>query len=140
MEGLFSKILMGKYQRINKKYSDELNNVISRLLIIKPRLRTNTKEILSMNEVKVKIEEYDIFKNLKIKGDLRNKRLTAFTSNSNVDGDISNNNISNSDINQSIIGNKSIISRSNNIINSIIEEEEEENSRIVLDTLERLIN
>ena len=135
MEGLFNKILMGKYQRINKKYSDELNNVISRLLIIKPRLRPNTKEILSMNEVKVKIEEYDIFKNLKIKGDLRNKRLTAFTSNSNIDGDISNNNISNSDINQSIIGNKSIISRSNNIINSIIEEEEEENSRIVLDTI-----
>ena len=132
MEGLFNKILIGKYQSINKKYSDDLNNVISRLLIIKPRLRPNTKEILNMSEVKVKIEEYDIFKNLKNKDIVfRNKRYTEFTSNSDID----NVNISNSDINQSVINNKSIISRGNNIINSIIEEEEDDNSKIVLDTI-----
>ena len=49
MEGLFNKSLKGKYQRINMKFSDDLNNVIGRLLIVKPSQRPNTKDILNTN-------------------------------------------------------------------------------------------
>ena len=65
MEGLFKKIMKGEYQKINKKYSEDLGYVISLLLQVGPKARPTTDKILELPEVKERIEEYDIFRNIK---------------------------------------------------------------------------
>ena len=123
MEGLFNKILNGKYQRINIKYSDDLNNIIGRLLMVKPSNRPTTEEILNMDEVLLKIEEYDIFKKMKyndrINSGIKSKRFTAMiaaTVESNIDNSL-------------------IRSNDNNNPYYNLENLYEEDSKIVLDTI-----
>ena len=124
MEGLFNKILKGKYQRINMKFSDDLNNVIGRLLIVKPSQRPNTKDILNMEEVLLKIEEYDIFKNMKNRerenSGIKSKRFTALTA-ATIESTKDNNNINKSKIDKELYKG----------LNKMYEEE----SKIVLDTI-----
>jgi NIMA (never in mitosis gene a)-related kinase len=62
MEGLFQKIIKGDYPRLIKKYSEDLNYVISTMIRVHSKERPTTGEILEMEEVQKKNEEYDIFK------------------------------------------------------------------------------
>ena len=62
MEELYKKIMKGKYPEI-KNYSESLKYVISLLLEVNPLYRPDTKQILTLKEVKLKNEEYKIFKN-----------------------------------------------------------------------------
>ena len=64
MEGLFKKIIKGDYPRLIRKYSDDLNYVISTMLKVHPIDRPTTNEILKFDEVQKKIMEYDIFKKI----------------------------------------------------------------------------
>ena len=64
MEGLFQKIIKGSYPRLIRKYSDDLNYVISTMLKVHPIDRPTTNEILKFEEVQKKIMEYDIFKKI----------------------------------------------------------------------------
>ena len=64
MEGLFQKIIKGSYPRLIRKYSDDLNYVISTMLRVHPQDRPTTNEILKFDEVQKKIMEYDIFKKI----------------------------------------------------------------------------
>ena len=61
MEGLFRKVMKGKYPEISKKYSNKFDYVISWMLQLKPEERPNTEDILKLPEIVDKIEELKIF-------------------------------------------------------------------------------
>ena len=62
MDGLCRKIMKGIYPKISKNYSDDLSYVISLLLTTNAKARPSTDLILTLPEIKIKIEEYDVFK------------------------------------------------------------------------------
>jgi len=61
MEGLYRKVMKGKYPEISKKYSNKFDYVISYMLQLKPEERPTTGDILKIPEVMEKIEELKIF-------------------------------------------------------------------------------
>ena len=61
MEGLFRKVMKGKYPEISKKYSNKFDYVISCMLQLKPEERPTTGDILKMPEIVQKIEELKIY-------------------------------------------------------------------------------
>ena len=61
MEGLYRKVMKGKYPEICKRYSNKFDYVISYMLQLKPEERPTTGEILKIPEVMEKIEELKIF-------------------------------------------------------------------------------
>ena len=61
MEGLYRKVMKGKYPEISKKYSNKFDYVISCMLQLKPEERPTTGDILKIPEVMEKIEELKIF-------------------------------------------------------------------------------
>ena len=67
MEKLYKKIMKADYPKINNKYSNDLSEIISRLLIVKSIFRPTTEDILNFKEVKDKIDEYDIYRTKKLK-------------------------------------------------------------------------
>ena len=67
MERLYKKIMKADYPKISNKYSNSLSEIISRLLTVKSIFRPTTEEILSLSEVKDKIDEYDIYRTKKLK-------------------------------------------------------------------------
>ena len=61
MEGLYRKVMKGKYPEINKKYSNQFDFVISNMLKLKPEERPTTGDILKIPEIISKIQELQIF-------------------------------------------------------------------------------
>jgi hypothetical protein len=61
MEGLYRKVMKGKYPEISKKYSNKFDFVISHMLQLKPEERPTTGDILKIPEIVEKIEELKIF-------------------------------------------------------------------------------
>ena len=61
MEGLFRKVMKGKYPEISKKYSNKFDYVISWMLQLKPEERPTTEDILKLPEIVDKIEELKIY-------------------------------------------------------------------------------
>ena len=133
MEGLFKKIMKGEYQKINKKYSEDLDYVISLLLQVSPKARPTTDKILELQEVKERIEEYDIFRNIKELNKSRvnssvNRSLISHrdktTINTNVTSEIGDSSIA--ELNRNLLGKKPPMQE--------IKEEENE-SKMVLETI-----
>ena len=60
MEGLYRKVMKGKYPEISKKYSNKFDYIISNMLRLKPEERPTTEDILKIPEVLAKIEELKI--------------------------------------------------------------------------------
>ena len=61
MEGLYRKVMKGKYPEINKQYSNKFDFIISNMLQLKPEDRPTTGDILKLPEVVEKIEELNIY-------------------------------------------------------------------------------
>ena len=97
MEGLFRKVMKGKYPEISKKYSNKFDYVISWMLQLKPEERPTTEDILKLPEIVDKIEElkiYPLYDNISI----QNNRISS--------GKSKDNSINNS-FQSSMIGNNS---------------------------------
>ena len=97
MEGLFRKVMKGKYPEISKKYSNKFDYVISWMLQLKPEERPTTEDILKLPEIVDKIEElkiYPLYNNINI----QNNRISS--------GKSKDNSINNS-FQSSMIGNNS---------------------------------
>ena len=97
MEGLFRKVMKGKYPEISKKYSNKFDYVISWMLQLKPEERPTTEDILKLPEIVDKIEElkiYPLYNNITI----QNNRISS--------GKSKDNSINNS-FQSSMIGNNS---------------------------------
>lgn len=56
MEWLFKKVCMGHYELISDKYSNDLHNMVSWLLKVRPFDRPTCADILNMKEIKEKIQ------------------------------------------------------------------------------------
>ena len=109
MEGLYRKVMKGKYPDISKKYSTKFNNVISNMLKLKPEERPTTDDILKFPEIVEKIEEFNVFQINKKLNKNSNSRSNSSISRAN---DLTNNCSfqSNSQIiNFSNVGNSNII-------------------------------
>jgi len=65
MKDLYEKVKKGEYPQIPKYFSPKFQIVIDRILKIRPEERPSAGDILNMDEILDKIEEYDIFKNNK---------------------------------------------------------------------------
>ena len=61
MEGLYRKVMKGKYPEISKQYSNKFDFIISNMLQLKPEDRPTTGDILKLPEVVEKIEELNIY-------------------------------------------------------------------------------
>ena len=61
MEGLYRKVMKGKYPEISKQYSNKFDFIISNMLQLKPEDRPTTGDILKLPEVIEKIEELNIY-------------------------------------------------------------------------------
>ena len=62
MAELYKKIMKGEYQKLSKNYCNDLDYVISLMLQVNAKARPTTEMILNLNEVKLRIEEYDVFR------------------------------------------------------------------------------
>ena len=62
MKELYKKVRLGKYPSIPNTFSPKFQNVIDKILKVKPEERPNTAEILEFPEIMDKIEELNIFK------------------------------------------------------------------------------
>ena len=61
MEGLYRKVMKGKFPEISKQYSNKFDFIISNMLQLKPEDRPTTGDILKLPEVVEKIEELNIY-------------------------------------------------------------------------------
>ena len=48
MEGLYRKVIKGKFKRIPRFYSDDLNSVIRKMVVLKPNKRPDCDELLNL--------------------------------------------------------------------------------------------
>ena len=83
MEGLFRKVMKGKYPEISKNYSNKFDYVISCMLKLKPEERPTTGDILKMPEILEKIEKLKIFPLLNNNKMIKN-RLNSEKSGDNI--------------------------------------------------------
>lgn len=58
MQGLYKKVLRGKYPKISEKYSPELQKVVQTLIQVSPHLRPTCDVILEMSVVSKRVEKY----------------------------------------------------------------------------------
>ena len=66
MNGLYKKVLQGKFAPIGPKYSKKLETVMAKMMQVETNLRPSTQEILEMQEIQQKAAELGI----NLKGDL----------------------------------------------------------------------
>ena len=91
MEGLYRKVMKGKYPEISKKYSNKFDNVISYMLQLKPEERPTTSDILKLPEIIEKIEELKIVPLCKnINNNMQNSRVNSGKSRNNSTNNINN--------------------------------------------------
>ena len=70
MDGLYHKIIKGKYNKIPEKYSKELNEILKLLFNENPKERPSCDELLKNSIIKNKIEFFE--ENNKFKDDINN--------------------------------------------------------------------
>ena len=70
MDGLYHKIIKGKYNKIPEKYSKELNEILKLLFNVNPKERPSCDELLKNSIIKNKIEFFD--ENNKFNDDINN--------------------------------------------------------------------
>ena len=85
MAELYKKIMKGEYQKLSKNYCNDLDYVISLMLQVNAKARPTTEMILNLNEVKLRIEEYDVFR--------KGYNMVECNNNSNDKGILSENDI-----------------------------------------------
>ena len=59
-DGLYKKVMSGKYNKINARYSDDMNEILKLLFKVNPKERPNCDEILKLPLIRKRIE---FFKN-----------------------------------------------------------------------------
>ena len=104
MEGLYRKVMKGKYPEISKKYSNKFDNVISYMLQLKPEERPTTGDILKLPEIVEKIEELKIVPLCKnINNNMQNSsRIYSGKSRNNSTSNINNSFQSNAQYNNNV--------------------------------------
>ena len=55
-DGLYKKVIAGKYNKINSRYSEDMNEILALLFKINPKERPNCDEILKLDIIKKRIE------------------------------------------------------------------------------------
>ena len=55
-DGLYKKVIAGKYNKINSRYSEDMNEILTLLFKINPKERPNCDEILKLDIIKKRIE------------------------------------------------------------------------------------
>ena len=70
MDGLYHKIIKGKYNKIPEKYSKELNEILKLLFNVNPKERPSCDELLKNSIIKSKIEFFE--ENNKFNDDINN--------------------------------------------------------------------
>ena len=70
MDGLYHKIIKGKYNKIPEKYSKELNEILKLLFNLNPKERPSCDELLKNSIIKNKIEFFE--ENNKFNDDINN--------------------------------------------------------------------
>jgi hypothetical protein len=80
MEGLYKKVLKGAYAKIPIEYTDELSQILRRLICVKHTHRPSCDKILGMESVQNWAKKLDI--------DLGADLASNFNSNSTVEGPI----------------------------------------------------
>ena len=70
MDGLYHKIIKGKYNKIPEKYSKELNEILKLLFNVNPKERPSCDELLKNSIIKNKIEFFE--ENNKFNDDINN--------------------------------------------------------------------
>ena len=137
MEGLYRKVMKGKYPEISKKYSNKFDYVISCMLQLKPEDRPTTEDILKIPEVFEKTEELKILSlNNGIQNNINNKSGNNSTININNSFQ-SNYPYNNSPISLNISKNKKIIK---NISGNSIEQSEIENNNNSKSHIDQIYN
>ena len=137
MEGLYRKVMKGKYPEISKKYSNKFDYVISCMLQLKPEDRPTTEDILKIPEVLEKTEELKILSlNNGIQNNINNKSGNNSTININNSFQ-SNYPYNNSPISLNISKNKKIIK---NISGNSIEQSEIENNNNSKSHIDQIYN
>ena len=58
LKTLVKNINLGKYESISKTYSNDLNNILSKMLVVNPNKRLSAKELLSLDFVQEKNEGF----------------------------------------------------------------------------------
>ena len=58
MQGLYKKVLRGKYPKISDKYSTELQQVVRTLIQVSPHLRPTCDVILEMKVVERRVQNF----------------------------------------------------------------------------------
>ena len=143
MEGLYRKVMKGKYPEISKKYSNKFDYVISYMLQLKPEERPTTGDILKLPEIVEKIKELNIFPlNKNVNGNMQNSRIISGKSRNNSTTNISNSFQSNMQYNNNNIPgsvnismNKMIKNMSGNSIEPSIETENVNASKSNIDSI-----
>ena len=133
MEGLYRKVMKGKYPDINEKYSKKFDFVISYMLKLKPEERPTTGDILKLPEIQEKIEELNIFPLANYIYNNQNSRINSGKSSNRNSAIINNSFQSNSRYNNvpssvNISMNKMIKNMSGNSIEQSIFETENNNA------------
>ena len=55
-DGLYKKVMAGKYNKINSRYSEDMNELLQLLFKVNPRERPNCDELLKLELIKKRIE------------------------------------------------------------------------------------
>ena len=55
-DGLYKKVIAGKYNKINSRYSEDMNEILSLLFKVNPKERPNCEDILKLDLIKKRIE------------------------------------------------------------------------------------
>ena len=84
MDGLYDKVVEGRYPKISKKYSEKFNNVIKKILVIKADERPSAKDILEFPEMKEKMEEFNMVNDDFVNNNIYNINNSNYLDNSSV--------------------------------------------------------
>ena len=137
MEGLYRKVMKGKYPEISKKYSNKFDYVISFMLQLKPEERPTTGDILKLPEIIEKIEELKIFPLNNI-NNAQNSRINSGKSNNTsiVNNSFQSNAINNVPTSVNVSMNKMVKNMSGNSFEpSMLETENNNASKSNLDSV-----
>ena len=84
MDGLYDKVIEGKFPKISKKYSEKFSDVIKRILVVKADERPSAKDILEFPEMKEKMEEFNMINDDFVNNNIYINNNSYYLDNSNV--------------------------------------------------------
>ena len=128
MEGLYRKVMKGKYPEISKKYSNKFDYVISNMLKLKPEERPTTGDILKIPEIIEKMEELKIIPFNNDLNNINNKKIKSRENSTiNINNSFQSNVAYNNNSSANISLNKMIRNKSGNSIEQSVFETENNN-------------